>query len=528
MQRLGELFDVIGRTASPAGDRRTARQFALVGAGESSSRRLPLANSSQGRPAGPTARTGRKRRQSREPWDFVLMMEGSLLFSSRATRRLDPNEVSRASAPFAVRSHAAGFASPGTEKAQRGEQWMPLWSRPATLSDVAALFGEARIQLDRQTANRPVDVARAISRLGVARGIDSFTRYGYLERNGQSTLAVPLGPNPRSPAPAGALDRRSCALVGSAATSARDKNAPARLIQAERRLADAVFAALDTRFVRPTVGRRFCRPPWRSSRFRHPAPPSKPGRFRRFVPNGFRPWMTALPKFAWRLRWAARRQDIRAKAVRSTRSGTLASAGTGCAAIQGFGQASCQRSPRCDVRRDPLADCAADRRAATDRSGHEGPAAGCRWWPPRDAVRGWAILRRSLAGAVDVGKVLDLARAFMAIKWDQWSSSTAPAPGSFVGTARRSVVGAAFGLPALATRPRQEHSGGTRHRAAIARGRRRGATAIALARLRAAGIRPPLQAGVTDAARRGCGRRHSFFPLTAAVHGVLPPSLIQP
>ena len=70
---------------------------------------------------------------------------------------------------------------------------MPLWARPATLTDVVALFGEARVQLDRQTANRPVDVARAISRLGVARGIDAFTRYGYLERNGQSTLAVPLG-----------------------------------------------------------------------------------------------------------------------------------------------------------------------------------------------------------------------------------------------------------------------------------------------------------------------------------------------
>ena len=110
------------------------------------------------------------------------MMEGSLLFTSRATRRLDPNAFSRASAPFAVRPHAAGFATPGSEKAQRGEQWMPLWKRPATLADVVALFGEARVQLNRQTANRPVDVARAISRLGVARGIEAFTRYGYLER----------------------------------------------------------------------------------------------------------------------------------------------------------------------------------------------------------------------------------------------------------------------------------------------------------------------------------------------------------
>ena len=99
-------------------------------------------------------------------------MEGSILFSARSTRRLDPNESSRASAPFAIRAHAAGYGTPGTEKAQRGEQWMPIWSKPATLPDVASLLGDARLQLGRQTANRPIDAARAISRLGVARGID--------------------------------------------------------------------------------------------------------------------------------------------------------------------------------------------------------------------------------------------------------------------------------------------------------------------------------------------------------------------
>ena len=37
---------------------------------------------------------------------------------------------------------------------------MPLWKQPATMPDVVALFGEARVQLKRQTANRPVDMAR--------------------------------------------------------------------------------------------------------------------------------------------------------------------------------------------------------------------------------------------------------------------------------------------------------------------------------------------------------------------------------
>jgi CRISPR-associated protein Csx17 len=167
-----------------------------------------------------------------------------LLITSRATRRLDPNALSRASAPFAVRPHAAGFATPGSEKVQRGEQWMPLWKQPATLRDVTAMYGEARMQLDRQIANRPIDMARAISRLGVARGIDSFVRYGYLERNGQSTLAVPLGRVQVRHHPRAYLIDDLAGWLNQIQRRSDDSNAPARLAHAERRLADAVFAAL--------------------------------------------------------------------------------------------------------------------------------------------------------------------------------------------------------------------------------------------------------------------------------------------
>jgi CRISPR-associated protein Csx17 len=177
-------------------------------------------------------------------WDFLLMMEGAILFTSRATRRLDPNALAKVSAPFAVRPHATGFATKGSEKAVRGEQWMPLWQQPATLSDIATMIGEARIQLNRQPANRPIDAARAISRLGLSRGIDAFVRYGYLERNGQSTLAIPLGRVRVRHLPHSYLIDDLAAWLDRVHRRSQDKNAPARLAQAEHRLADAVFAAL--------------------------------------------------------------------------------------------------------------------------------------------------------------------------------------------------------------------------------------------------------------------------------------------
>lgn len=128
------------------------------------------------------------------PWDFVLMLEGAIVFRASLVRRADSQALAQASAPFALRGSAVGYGSAAdADESARGEQWMPLWSAPATFPEVAQLFAEGRSKLGERTAQRPLEFARAIARLGVARGIDAFERFGYIERNGQSNLAVPLG-----------------------------------------------------------------------------------------------------------------------------------------------------------------------------------------------------------------------------------------------------------------------------------------------------------------------------------------------
>ena len=121
---------------------------------------------------------------------------------------------------------------------------MPLWKQPATLGDLLALLGDARLQLGRRSVNRPVDAARAIARLGAARGIAEFTRYGFLERNGQSTLAVPLGRVQVRHRPQATLIDDIASWMDRLQRLARESHAPARLVHAERRLASAVFAVL--------------------------------------------------------------------------------------------------------------------------------------------------------------------------------------------------------------------------------------------------------------------------------------------
>jgi len=131
------------------------------------------------------------------PWDYVLMLEGAMLLQVTSVRRLDDAGgfgLPQASAPFAVRSRAEGYASAASaDESARGEQWFPLWERPATLSEVSVLFNEGRLQVGPKRADEALEAAQALSRLGVTRGVVAFQRFGYAERNGQANLAVPLG-----------------------------------------------------------------------------------------------------------------------------------------------------------------------------------------------------------------------------------------------------------------------------------------------------------------------------------------------
>lgn len=146
---------------------------------------------------GPNATQGFEAMALVNPWDYILMLEGTLLFAGAAARRFGPEGKGGATYPFWVRTSgtAYGSASASDEKGgvSRGEVWMPLWTRPATLPEVGHLLAEGRAQVGRRQARNGVDFARAVAGLGVDRGIAAFQRYGLLKRSGKAYLAAPLG-----------------------------------------------------------------------------------------------------------------------------------------------------------------------------------------------------------------------------------------------------------------------------------------------------------------------------------------------
>lgn len=125
------------------------------------------------------------------PWKFVLMIEGALLFAAGVSRR-NLHGSGRAAIPFTVTATAAATAGGASGEATRGEVWTPLWHRPYTMAEVRQLFGEARAFWAGRPAVRSVDFYQAVASHGVARGVAAFERYGLHQRNGLAFVAVPL------------------------------------------------------------------------------------------------------------------------------------------------------------------------------------------------------------------------------------------------------------------------------------------------------------------------------------------------
>jgi CRISPR-associated protein Csx17 len=125
------------------------------------------------------------------PWGYVLFVEGALMFAASAVRR-NQFAAGRAAIPFTVSPSPDGSDSGAANEESRGELWTPQWSRELAYPEIHQLFTEARASWRGRQARRATDFYAATRTLGVARGIDRFTRFGLQRRNGLAFAAVPL------------------------------------------------------------------------------------------------------------------------------------------------------------------------------------------------------------------------------------------------------------------------------------------------------------------------------------------------
>jgi CRISPR-associated protein Csx17 len=179
------------------------------------------------------------------PFDQILLLEGAMLFSGAATRRLGSETTIGLSFPFTVQALTAGSGAAAAPDDQGFyEFWAPIWHRAAGLEELEALLTEGRAAVDGKTVRNGLEFAVAARRLGSHRGIAEFQRYALLQREPRNPRkATPLGrvrvhENSRASL-VSELD--SGAWLSRARVAVRDKNAPASLVALGRRLDEALF-----------------------------------------------------------------------------------------------------------------------------------------------------------------------------------------------------------------------------------------------------------------------------------------------
>ncbi|MFZ5655397.1 MAG: type I-G CRISPR-associated protein Cas8g1/Csx17 [Pseudomonadota bacterium] len=244
MQRLGEVFDIA--TGKPAPDGAELLQAALAGSPTSALIGRAIGQFAPGNAGGPNASSGFEGDARINPWDFILMLEGAVLFAASAVRRLESSNAALLSAPFTVRSRAGtvGNAAAGDDADARGEIWMPLWAKPFTLTELGALFSEGRAALGVRPVQDGLEFARAVAKLGVDRGITDFQRYGFLMRSGKAFLATPLTRVPVRRNPQADLidDLDRTDWLSRVQRLGRDHNAPNAFRASASQLDTALFA----------------------------------------------------------------------------------------------------------------------------------------------------------------------------------------------------------------------------------------------------------------------------------------------
>ncbi len=456
------------------------------------------------------------------PWELLLAFEGALVIQSGVTRRSLAEKDKYVGSPFyfAPVSLGNGSTSPrdeievqsGRELQGRGEQWFPLWSTPSTYAEIQGLFREGRCSSGRRprktdstlhAAKNPLDAARAICGLGAARGITCFLRYGYLQRDNQAThFAVPLGR-----IKVREEGKSTARLVNDLSDwhdhvhrLARKQNAPARLSLAHRRLADAVFAAL-THDDTPDRWQAILEAAVAIESLQATGTAIEAGPIPSLRPE----WATAANDGTAEVRLALALGSAAAGYTKEGRSFDPVRhhwlpLEPGARRFKTT-EKRLENDPRVVASgRDSIRDLSALVERRLIESGMKGErrsrlvaAVGCS--ARLDDLAGF------LSGSLDLDKLLGLARAFMAIKWDQWS------PDHWLraetSSERPEETWLAVRLACLPWALSQDKDIPADERVVrlVAGGDSSRAIDIARTRLRSVGIRPPFQSGTTDSAR---------------------------
>jgi len=157
----------------------------------------------------PNATPGKLSGKRRNPWDFVLALEGTLLLSGAISRRHGTKSLSRSSFPFMVSSSfgASSTGVPAEDNSQNlanQEFWLPVWSNFISKGELETVFGEGRLSSKQTWSSDTIEARKALSGLSIDRGLDGYERFRITYgRKGKTLLSLHEGYVPVPEYPSG-------------------------------------------------------------------------------------------------------------------------------------------------------------------------------------------------------------------------------------------------------------------------------------------------------------------------------------
>jgi CRISPR-associated protein Csx17 len=158
MQRLGEVLHLVDD--APSRESVDWLKMALHGEPAPGLIKKAIGQFYPGQVGGPNATNGFEADSAINPWDFVFMIEGALLFAAAAVRRNADDPEGTLSYPFTLRAVGAGAGclGEGDAASARGELWMPLWRqspRSAHIGSEPSPMVGRTVQHARQATAQP-------------------------------------------------------------------------------------------------------------------------------------------------------------------------------------------------------------------------------------------------------------------------------------------------------------------------------------------------------------------------------------
>lgn len=197
LERIGEIFDAATGEGRPQASR--ALLAALWDTADQGLNKGAIGQFAPAASGGVNTSVGFEGDPFSNPWDLVLALEGVVPFAAAAVRRCGRQAPGGMAYPFTVRMLAVGYDSStssdekdGKNGSTRGEMWLPTWHSAASFPELKTLLSEGRAQVSGRPVRNTVDFARAVSTLGVDRGITAFQRFAFHVRKGSTALATPL------------------------------------------------------------------------------------------------------------------------------------------------------------------------------------------------------------------------------------------------------------------------------------------------------------------------------------------------